>query len=135
MSSQFVNYAPAPLASGEVSATADYTLTTTTTVLTGITTTLPIGIYLVWFSASMQSNGTNSTGTFGMYVGGTLKTDSSRTVQPYDGGTLAAANASGAFAINGLVTLTTATVVEIRGAIAGGAGVVHQRTMNWLKVG
>lgn len=135
MSTQYGFTATPPLIAGEVSATADFTLTTTSTLLTGITTTLPIGVWLVWFSSSMQSNGTNSTGTFGLFVGGTLKTDSSRTIQPYDGGTLAAANATGAIALNALVTLTTPTVVQVQGSVAAGSGTVHQRTMNWLKVG
>lgn len=125
----------APLISGEVSATANTTLATSATLLPGITTTLPIGVYLVWFSASVTSGGTNSTSTFGLYVGGALKTDSSRTIQPYDGGTLAAASASGAVAINALVTLTTSTVVQIEASTAAGTATVHERTMNWLKVG
>lgn len=123
-----------PLISGEVSATADVTLSTSATLLTGITTTLPIGVWLVWFSSSVQSPGTNATATFGLYVGGTLKADSSRTIQPYDGGTLAAANATGAVAINALITLTASTVVQVEASSPAGA-ICHQRTMNWLKVG
>lgn len=134
-SSTYVTYAPAPLVSGEVSATADVTLSGSPTLLTGITTTLPIGVYLIWFSASETSDGTNSTATYGLYVGGTLKADSSRTIQPYDGGTLSAANASGAVAINAMITLTTSTVVQIEASVSAGTAVCHQRTMNWLKVG
>lgn len=135
MASTYLVYSPAPLVSGEVSGTSDVNLSNTPTVLTGITTTLPTGVYLIWFSSSVTSNGTNSTATFGMYVGGSLKADSARTIQPYDGGTLAAASAAGGVAINGLVTLTTSTVVEIRGSTSGGTATYHQRTMNWLKVG
>lgn len=135
MSTQFGFTSTPPLISGEVSATADTNLATSTTLLPGITTTLPLGVYLVWFSASLTSGGTNSTATFGLYVGGSLKADSSRTIQPYDGGTLAAGSASGAIAINALVTLTTSTVVQVQGLTAAGTCTVHQRTMNWLKVG
>lgn len=134
MASTYIAYAPAPLVAGEVSATADVTLSATTTVLTGITTTLPIGIYLLWFSTSETSNGTNATATYGLYVGGTLKADSARTIQPYDGGTLAAASAAAAVAINAMITLTAPTVVQVEASCAG-TTVCHQRTMNWLKVG
>lgn len=121
---------------GEVSATADATTTSATpALLTGITTTLIPGTYLVWFSASVQSQGTNSTSTFGLYVGGSLKADSARTSQPYDGGTLAAASATAGVAINALITLTAATtVVQIEWSTSAGTSVCHQRTMNWLKV-
>lgn len=123
-----------PLIAGEVNATANYALTGTSALITGMTTTLPIGVWLVWFSSSMESGGTNATATFGMYVGGTLKADSARTIQPYDGGTLSAADAWGSVAIQGLVTLTAPTVVQIQASSAGTATCL-QRTMNWLKVG
>lgn len=136
MASNYVVYSTPPLVSGEVSATATATTTSATpALLTGITTTLPIGIYLIWFSSSCQSDGTNSTATFGLYVGGTLKADSARASQPYDGGTLAAANATAGVAINALITLTTSTVVQIEWSTSGGTSVCNQRTMNWLKVG
>jgi hypothetical protein len=136
MSAGYVGYSPAPFVSGEVNATADATTTSATpALLTGITTTLPLGIYLIWFSASCESEGTNSTSTFGLYVGGTLKADSARTSQPYDGGTLAAANATAGVAINAQITLTASTVVQIEWSTSGGTSVCHQRTMNWLKVG
>lgn len=134
MASNYVEYRSAPVVPGEVSATATQTLTTTATVLTGITVTLPVGVYLIWFSSSVQSDGTNSTSTFGLYVGGILKTDSPRTIQPYDGGALAAANATGAVAINAMLTITTSTVVQIRASTAAGTAVVNESTMNWLKV-
>lgn len=122
-----------PLVSGEVSATADVTLSTATTLLPGITTTLPIGTFLIWFSASETSNGTNATATYGLYVAAAIKTDSSRTIQPYDGGTLAAASAAGAAAINARLVLTTPSVVQVQGSSPGSV-VCHQRTMNWLQV-
>lgn len=136
MAGPYIAYGPIPVAVGEVSATADATTTSATSaLLTGITTTLPIGQYLIWFSASNQSDGTNSTANYTLFVGGVSKTDSSRTIQPYDGGTLAAANATGAVAINGLINLTVASVVQIQWSTSGGTSVCHQRTMNWLKVG
>lgn len=132
----YVGYYPAPPAFGEVSATTDATTTSATpALLTGITTTLPIGTYLVWFSSSTQSNGTNCTQTFGLYVGGSLKADSARTIQPYDGGTLAATTATGAVNIQALIVLTSSTVVQIEWSTAGGTATCHQRTMNWLKIG
>lgn len=132
----YVAYSPAPLISGEVSSTADATLSTTApTLLPGITTTLPIGSYLIWFSSSMTSDGTNATSTFGLYVGGTLKTDSLRTIQPYDGGALSAATANGGVSINARITVAVATVVQIEAeCTGGGVAVAHQSTMNWLKV-
>lgn len=128
-----IEEAPIHLRTGEVSSTADVTLATSATLLPGITTTLVVGSYLVWFSASVTSDGTNSISTFGLYVGGTLKADSSRTVQPYDGGALAAASASGSVGINGLVTVTGSTVVQIRASTAAGTAICHQATMNWLR--
>lgn len=126
------------LASGinaiEVSATADATTTSgTAALLTGMTVTPNPGTYMVWFSASSVSNGTNCTVTFGMYNNGTLVPQSSRTSQPYDGGTLAAATATAGVAINGLITVTTGTV-EIHWSTSGGTATCHQRTLNLLRV-
>lgn len=135
MAANYITYSPVPPVSGEVTSTSNYTLTTSSALVTGMTTTLPIGSWIVWFSSSVESAGTNSTSTFGLYVGGSLKTDSSRTIQPYDGGTLAAANAWGAVAIQALVTLTTSTVVQIQASVAAGTATCLQRTMTWLKVG
>lgn len=132
----YVKYSPAPTISGEVMSTADVTLSTSApTLLPGITTTLPIGSYLIWFTTSMTSDGTNATSTFGLYVNGTLKADSLRTIQPYDGGALSAATANGAAAINALIVLATAVPVQIRAeCTGGGTAVAHQSTMTWLKV-
>lgn len=132
----YVAYSPAPIISGEVNSTADVTINTTApTLLPGITTTLPIGSYLIWFTTSMTSDGTNATSTFGLYVNGTLKADSVRTIQPYDGGALAAASANGAAAINALVVLAAAAPVQVRAeCTGGGSAIAHQCTMNWLKV-
>jgi hypothetical protein len=136
MAGNYITYSQPPLVVGEVSATATATTTSATAaLLTGMTTTLPIGTYLIWFSASCQSNGTNSTAQFGLFVGGTLKADSERISQPYDGGTLAAPNATGGVAINALITLTASTVVQIEWLTTGGTSICNERTMNWLKVG
>lgn len=126
------------LASGlsaiEVSDTANATTTSgTPAVLTTMTITATPGTYLVWFSASTTSNGTNCTQTFGLYNNGSLKADSARTIQPYDGGTLAAATAVGSVAINAIVTVI-AGAVDIRWSTAGGTATCHQRTLNMLRV-
>lgn len=126
------------LASGinaiEVSATADTTTTSNTpATLNTMSITASAGTYLVVFSASTTSNGTNCTQTFALYNNGTIKSDSSRTIQPYDGGTLAAATAVGAVAINALVTVT-AGAVEIRWSTSGGTATCHQRTMNLVRL-
>lgn len=126
------------LASGlsaiEVSDTANATTTSATPSLLTTMTIIPnAGTYLVWFSASTTSNGTNCTQTFGLYNNGTLKADSSRTIQPYDGGTLAATTAIGAVAINAIVTVTTGAV-EIHWSTAGGTATCHQRTLNMLRI-
>lgn len=135
MPSSYFTFAPPSPVYGEVTATANYTLTTSSALVTGMTTTLPVGVWIVWFSSSVESEGTNSTSTFGLYVGGTLKADSSRTIQPYDGGTLSAADAWGAVAIQALITLTSSTVVQIQASVAAGTALCLQRTMTWLKVG
>lgn len=119
----------------EVSATADATTTSNTpALLTGMTSTPASGTYFASFSSSTTSNGTNCVQTFGMYVGGTLKADSSRTIQPYDGGTLAAATAIGSVAINGIVTVNGSQTVEIHWSTAGGTATCHQRTFNMIRV-
>lgn len=119
----------------EVSATADATTTSgTPALLTGMTIAATPGKYMVWFSASTTSNGTNCTQTFALYNNGTIKADSSRTIQPYDGGTLAAATAVGAVAINAIVTVT-AGALEIHWSTAGGTATCHQRTLNILRIG
>lgn len=118
----------------EVSDTANATTTSNTpALLTTMSITAIAGTYLVWFSSSTTSNGTNCTQTFGLYNNGVLKTDSSRTIQPYDGGTLAATTAIGAVAINGIVTVTTGAV-EIHWSTAGGTATCHQRTLNMLRI-
>lgn len=119
----------------ELTATADATTTSNTpALLTGMTVTPAAGTYMTWFSSSTQSNGTNCTQTFAMYVGGTIKSDSSRTIQPYDGGTLAAATATGSIAINGYITVTGSQTVEIHWSTAGGTATCHQRTLNLLRI-
>lgn len=128
-----IEEAPIHLRAGEVSSTADATLATSATLLPGITTTLVAGSYLVWFSASLTSAGTNSTSTFGLYVGGTLKADSVRIIQPYDGGALSAATANGGVSINAFVTFASSTVVQIRALTAAGTATCHEATMNWLR--
>lgn len=130
-----IEEAPLHLRSIEVSATADATTTSgTQALLTTMTVTPSAGTYLVWFSTSVVSNGTNCTSTFGLYVGGTLKADSSRTNQPYDGGTLAATTATAGVAINGIVTVNGSQAVEIHWSTAGGTATCHQRTLNLLRV-
>lgn len=122
------------LSTTEVSATADATTTSNTpALLTGMTITATPGTYMVWFSASTTSNGTNCTQTFALYNNGTIKSDSSRTIQPYDGGTLAATTATGSVAINAVVTVA-AGAVEIHWSTAGGTATCHQRTLNMLRI-
>lgn len=134
MSSLFANISTPPLQVTEVSATADATTTSNTpALLTGMTITPVPGTYMVWFSSSTTSNGTNCTQTFALYNNGSIKADSSRTIQPYDGGTLAAATATGAVAINAFVTVTTGTI-EIHWSTTGGTATCHQRTLNILRI-
>lgn len=135
LSTDVNNQVTSGLSAIEVSDTANATTTSNTpAVLTTMTITAAAGTYLVWFSSSTQSNGTTCTQTFAMYVGGTIKADSSRTIQPYDGGTLAAATATGSVAINGIVTVNGTQAVDIRWSTAGGTATCHQRTLNMLRV-
>lgn len=134
MATPYVTISTPPLSAGEVSATADAaTISATPALIAGMTATLAAGTYLVWFSSSSTSNGTIATGTYAFYVGGTIKADSSRTIQPYDGGSLAAATATGAVAINGLITVSGSQAIEVRFSTAGGTVTCHQRTLNWLR--
>lgn len=119
----------------EVGSSSDATTTSgTPSLLTTMTTTPTPGNYLAWFSCSSVSNGTNCTVTYGLYVGGTLQTETSRTSQPYDGGTLAAGTATAGVAINKLITVTTGQAVEIHWSTSGGTATCHQRVLNLLRV-
>lgn len=119
----------------KASATADATTTSgTPALLTSMTISPNPGTYLVWFSSSTTSNGTNCVQTFGLYVGGTLQPEAVKTIQPYDGGTLAATTAIADVSITNTVTVTTGQAIEVRWSTAGGTATCHQRTLNILRV-
>lgn len=132
--STFISY-PLPQ-SFEASGTSTITTTSATpAVVTGMTLSPTPGTYIAIFSACIVSPGTSSTMTFGLYVGGTLKADSLRTIQPYDGGALAAATADAAVALNGLITVTAGQAVTIQWAsTGGGTATCNQRTLNLILV-
>lgn len=134
----YVNYGPLIPVFGEVTATADASTTSgTAALLGGMTTSLGAGTYIVWFTTSAQSNGTNSTGTFQLFANGSAVAASSRTSQPYDGGTLAAANATSGVALQATVVVPAGSTwtVQVEFSTSGGTTTSHQRTMTWLKVG
>lgn len=132
--STFISY-PLPQ-SFEASGTSTVTTASATpALLTGMTLSPTPGNYIAIFSACVVSPGTSSTMTFGLYVGGTLKADSLRTVQPYDGGALAAASADAVVAINGLITIAPGQAVTVEWAsTGGGTATCNQRTLNLILV-
>lgn len=123
------------LIAAEISDTANATTTSSTpALLTSMTVTPAAGTYLVWFSAAASMNNFNGQITYAFYVGGSLKTDSVRIIQPFDGGTLGGTTARGAMPLNGLITVNGSQAIEIRWNVNAGTGICAQRTLNTLRV-
>lgn len=118
-----------------VDATTATTTSAAAVLLTSMTLSPAAGRYFASFSTSVQTAGTANIITCGIYVAGTIVSGTSRTIQPYDGGALAAANASGAVAITKIVTVTAGQTVTIEWATAGGTGTCFSRTLTLLRVG
>lgn len=118
----------------EVSATADTTTTSATDALMNAMTITPAaGSYLVWFSTTVDHSAQSVAVVVSIYVGGTLKTDSVRSVVPRFNG-IGANSLSPMSCTNGLVTVNGSQAIETRWKVASGTGTVHQRTMNILRV-
>lgn len=119
----------------EVSATANSTTTSNTdSVITGMTITPAAGDYMVWFSAGINSSNAGSTQHVSMYVGGVQKTDSDRTISPFDGGTLSSTTAGCCVAINGKVTVNGSQAIDIRFRTSGGTATCSARTLNIMRI-
>lgn len=119
----------------EVTDTANATTTSATpTLLTSMTTTPAAGTYLVWFSATASMNNFNGQITYAFYVGGSVKTDSVRLIQPFDGGSLGGTTARGAMPLNGLITVNGSQAIEVRWNVNAGTGICAQRTLNTLRI-
>lgn len=126
------------LASGisntEVSATG---ATTTTSASDGVMNTMTVtpvaGTYLVLFSTWCSHSTGNATITFSIYNNGVQKTDSVRTIIPFNGGV--GANTQDIEAvINGVVTATGAGAVTIQWKTSAGTATCTQRTMNLVRL-
>lgn len=135
MPNPYVSYIDSPFAL-EVNATANATTTSgTNALLTGMTSTPPIGTYLVIFSAAVNSNSAGATVSLSLFNNGTQKADSVRNISQFDGGALSATSASGGVDINGIVTVNGSQAIEIRWSTSGGTATCGPRTMTLLKVG
>lgn len=119
---------------GEATATADATTTSSTDVLmTGMTITPVAGTYLVLFSTTIDHSNQNVATVCSLYVGGVQDTDTVR-------GPISRTNAIGAIttfpvvAINALATVDGTQAIEIRWKTASGTATVHQRTFNVVQI-
>lgn len=118
----------------EVSATGDITTTSSTDVLmTSMTITPVSGTYLVYFSTTVDHSAQSVAVVVSLYTGGSLKTDSVRSVVPRFNG-IGANSLSPCVSINGVVTVNGSQAIEIRWKVASGTGTAHQRTLNILRV-
>lgn len=131
-----IEEAPIHLRAVKVSVSGTYTFTGAAALIPGLTTTPVAGIYKLDASGDSTVASAGATLTFGLYIGGTLMTDSARTIGPFDGGALSATTGRGVWAINDLITVTGAQAVEIRGSTSTtGAGTVNNTgTMILLRI-
>lgn len=118
----------------EVSATADTTTTSSTDVLMNSMTITPVsGTYFVSFSTTVDHSNQSVAVVASIYSGGTLKTDSVRSVVPRFNG-IGANSLSPCVAINGVTTVNGSQAIEIRWKTASGTATAHQRTLNVIRM-
>lgn len=118
----------------EVSATSDTTTTSSTDVLMTTMTLTPVaGKYFVSFSTTVDHSAQSVDVVVSIYVGGSLKTDSVRSVVPRFNG-IGANSLSPSVCTNGIVTVNGTQAIEIRWKVASGTGTAHQRTLDIIKV-
>lgn len=118
----------------EVSATADTTTTSSTDTLMASMTITPVaGKYLVSFNTTVDHSAQSVAVVSSIYVGGSLKTDSVRSVIPRFNG-VGANSLSPCVSITGIITVNGSQAIEIRWKVASGTGTAHQRTLNIVKV-
>lgn len=136
MSSPYVVYSNPPIATTQITATANATTTSTSDVLmTGMTVTPIQGTYFVMFSAAVQQNSAGNSVTLSIYVNGIQDAPSIRDAAPFDGGTLSSGTASCVFTTQGVYTVTGSQAIAIEWHVSAGTGTVFQRNMTLLKIG
>lgn len=119
----------------EATATADTTTTSTTDVLISSMTLTPVaGVYLAFFSTTVDHSNQNVAVVCSLYVGGVLDADTVR-------GPIPRTNAVGAItmsptvAAQARVTVNGSQAIEARWKTSAGTATAHQRTLNILRVG
>lgn len=113
----------------EVSATADTTTTSSTDVLIASMTITPVaGTYRAIGSTTVDHSAQSVAVVVSLYVGGSLKTDSVRSVVPRFNG-VGANTLSPCVVTHGTVTVNGSQAIEMRWKTASGTATAHQRTL------
>lgn len=119
----------------EVSATANATTTSgTDALLTTMTVNPAGGTYILFFSASANSNNAGSVITFSVYNNNVQDASTIRLVSPFDGGALSVASATGVVSIQRTVVVTAGTSIQIRWNTSGGTATCSARTLTMLRI-
>lgn len=118
----------------EVTATAVVTTTSTADVLmTTMTETPAAGTWLVNFSTWCSHSNGNDTITMSLYFNGTQKTDSVRTLIPFDGA-VGAITQDMPVSINAIVAANGTNPVQIEWHTNGGTATCTQRTLDMVRI-
>lgn len=132
----YPNISTPPIQATEVTSTSNATTTSgTDALMTGMTITPIQGIYLVMFSAVIQSSGAGQGVTVSLYVGGAQDTSSLRDAAPFDGGTLSATQASCGIMTHGVYTVSGSQAITVEWHVSGGTATVFQRKLSVIKIG
>lgn len=136
MATQFASIAVQGLQSFSVSSQGTVTTTSNTPSLLGSMTLTPIaGTYLAHFDTYVQSTAGGNSITVGLYVGGTLNSNSPRTVQ-FPTATLIDSGYPFYVGIQGqVITANGAQAVTIEWNTNGGTASCFNRTLTLLKIG
>lgn len=126
------------LASGisntEVSATADTTTTSTTDVLINTMTITPVaGTYLAIGTLCVDHSNQSVAVVVSIYSGGSLKTDSVRSVVPRFNA-IGANSLSPCVSTQGIVTVNGSQAIELRWKTASNTATGHQRTLTIVRL-
>jgi hypothetical protein len=105
------------------------TTSTTYVVMTGMTITAPTpGTYIVWAGVHVGNNANNFSTTIGIFVNGTIVTNSG-----WDHPQQGATTIDFTYAFNGIITVTTGDV-DMRWFVTGNTGRSDDRAMTLLRI-
>lgn len=135
MASTYVNISTPPILTGEVSSSANTTITTTTAVIASCTFTPVAGTYLVLFSAwASASNAGGAALTVELRVGGTSQADTTRKITPLSGAALATFQYM-CLSFNKIVTVNGSQAIDVVGTTSNSTIILSGIDFNILKVG